>query len=137
MILIACVDNDGGLAFNHRRLSLDREVRERILEMSRGCRIWMNHYSAKQFEQCEACQINVCEEFLNEAVPGDYCFIEDLPVGEFAPWVERVILFRWNRSYPHDLAFDIDLSDPAWRLVSSEDFQGNSHENLTMEVYQR
>ena len=137
MILIACTDDDGGLAFNRRRLSMDRVVRERILEMSKDSRLWMNHYSYQQYEQYEAGQINVCEEFLNEAVPGDYCLTEDIHVGEFAPWVEKVILFKWNRSYPHDLDLDIDLTDPTWRLVSREDFPGNSHEKLTMEVYER
>ena len=137
MILIACTDDDGGLAFNRRRLSMDRVVRERILEMSKDSRLWMNHYSYQQFEQYEAGQINVCEEFLNEAVPGDYCLIEDIHVGEFAPWVEKVILFKWNRSYPHDLELDLYLAYPAWQLVIREEFPGNSHDKLTKEVYER
>lgn len=37
MILIACVDDHGGLAFNHRRQSSDSVVRGRILELSCCC----------------------------------------------------------------------------------------------------
>ena len=50
MILIACVDDRGGIAFNHRRQSSDSVVRNRILELTAGSRLWMNEYSAKQFD---------------------------------------------------------------------------------------
>ena len=71
MILIACVDDHGGIAFNHRRQSSDSVVRNRILELTTGSRLWMNEYSAKQFDLDTTPQINISAEFLNEAVPGD------------------------------------------------------------------
>ena len=137
MILIACVDDNGGLAFNHRRQSTDCIVRERILELTKDGKLWMNHYSFKQFEEYDAGQINASEEFLNEATTGDYCFVEDVRVGDYAQWVERIILFRWNRSYPYDLEFDINLQKSIWSLETKEEFSGNSHEKITMEVYVR
>lgn len=42
MILIACVDDRAGIAFNHRRQSSDSVVRDRILELTAGSRLWMN-----------------------------------------------------------------------------------------------
>lgn len=137
MILIACVDDNGGLAFNHRRQSTDRIVRERILELTKDSKLWMNHYSFKQFEEYDAGQINVCEEFLDEAASGEYCFIEDVPVDQYATWVERIIVFKWNRNYPHDLELDIDMNGPEWHLERTEEFAGNSHEKITMEEYIR
>ena len=122
MILIACVDDRGGIAFNHRRQSSDSVVRDRILELTAGSRLWMNEYSAKQFDLDTTPQINISGEFLNEAVPGDYCLVEDV---------------KWNRVYPQDRAFDIDLTQNRWKLQSTEDFPGHSHENVTMEVYVR
>lgn len=77
MILIACVDDRGGIAFNHRRQSSDSVVRDRILDLTAGSRLWMNEYSAKQFDVDAMPQINISGEFLNEAVPGDYCLVED------------------------------------------------------------
>ena len=38
---------------------------------------------------------------------------------------------------PQDRAFDIDLTQNRWKLQSTEDFPGHSHENVTMEVYVR
>ena len=133
MILIACVDDDNGMMFNHRRQSQDRVLRERILKMTNGCRLWMNHYSVRQFES--APQINVDDNFLNEAVHGDYCFVEDLDVKPYENRTEKIILYKWNRRYPSDLHFGIDLS--AWDLVEMVEFPGSSHEKITEEVYVR
>ena len=120
MILIACVDDRGGIAFNHRRQSSDSVVRDRILELTAGSRLWMNEYSAKQFDLDTTPQINISGEFLNEAVPGDYCLVEDVSVATYEKWVEQ-----------------IDLTQNKWKLQSTEDFPGHSHENVTMEVYVR
>ena len=76
MILIVCVDDDNGMMFNHRRQIQDRVLRERVLGMTAGSRLWMNHYTEKQFATENAPQINVDDGFLNEAAPGDYCFVE-------------------------------------------------------------
>ena len=97
----------------------------------------MNEYSAKQFDLDTTPQINISGEFLNEAVPGDYCLVEDVSVATYEKWVEQIILFKWNRVYPQDRAFDIDLTQNRWKLQSTEDFPGHSHENVTMEVYVR
>lgn len=135
MILIACVDDHGGLAFNHRRQSSDSVVRDRILELSDGGKLWMNHYSAKQFDQGEAPQINVDDAFLSEAAQGEFCFVEDTSPAEYERWIEKIILFKWNRVYPQDVALGLDLTN--WTLQSSGDFAGHSHEKITVEVYVR
>lgn len=137
MILIVCVDDRGGIAFNHRRQSSDSVVRDRILELTSGSRLWMNEYSAKQFDVDAAPQINVSGEYLNEAISGDYCFVEDISVAAYEKWVEQIVLFKWNRVYPQDRAFDIDLRQNGWKIQSTEDFTGHSHERVTMEVYTR
>ena len=49
MIIIASVDDNMGMMFNHRRQSQDRVLREHILEATKDGKLWMNHYSAKQF----------------------------------------------------------------------------------------
>lgn len=133
MTLIVCVDDNMGMLFNHRRQSKDVVVRERILKHAEGKHLWMNHYSAKQFDP-EAL-INADESFMNEAAPEDVCFAEDCSVAHYEQWIDRIILYKWNRSYPADLHFDIPLVAHGWHLVSTEDFVGNSHEKITEEVY--
>ena len=134
MNIIVCLDDDNGMLFNHRRQSKDIEVRKRIIAMTSGKKLWMNHYSAKQFEG-EYEQINIDDSFMLEATDGDFCFAEDIDVAQYEKWVERIIVFRWSRKYPADLHFTIPLSDGVWKLENTDDFIGNSHEKITMEVY--
>lgn len=137
MILITCVDDDLGMLFNHRRQSQDRILREHILELTDGGCLWMNHYTEKQFSDMITPQINVGDNYLNEAAPGDYCFVEDASVLPYEKWVEKIILYKWNRSYPADFYFDIPLEEHSWKLIQTTDFTGSSHEKITEEVYER
>ena len=137
MNIIAVIDDGGGLMFNHRRQSQDRVLRERILKLSDGSRLWMNAYTRKQFDSAEPDKISVDEDFLEKARNGDFCFVENVPLLPVLSRVERVILFRWNRAYPSDMKLDLDLSAPPWNLVESNEFPGYSHEKITEEVYVR
>ena len=137
MNVIAVIDDGGGLTFNRRRQSQDRVLRERILRLSEGPRLWTNAYTRKQFDDTASAQICVDEDFLQKAPAGDYCFVENVPVSPVLERVERVILFRWNRAYPSDVKFDLDLSAPGWTLTHTDEFPGFSHEKITEEVYIR
>ncbi len=139
MNIIVCVDDNYGMMFNNRRQSQDRVLREHILSLSSRSRLWINHYTEKQFSQDSnsAEHLNVDDDFLDKAAPGEYCFVEDAPVASYESNTEKIILFKWNRKYPGDFHFDIDLSGKGWKLTSSEDFPGFSHEKITMEVYER
>ena len=107
MILITCVDNNMGMLFNHRRQSQDRVLKERIID----------------------------EHFLSKAACNDICFVEDCSVAPFEQKIEKIILYKWNRDYPADFYFDIPLSEHGWKLISSEDFVGFSHDKITEEIY--
>jgi hypothetical protein len=135
MIIIACVDDNMGMTFNHRRQSQDRVLRERILAAAKGNKLWMNHYSARQFSEDNAPQINVDENFLSEAGSGEYCFVEDCDITPYSRWVEKIVLYRWNRRYPSDQTLSMNLCADGWKLVYSEEFAGFSHERITEEIY--
>ena len=49
MIVIVCVDQRNGLAFNGRRQSRDRMVAADILKESAGRRLWMTPSSLRLF----------------------------------------------------------------------------------------
>ena len=51
MILIVAVDEDKGMMFNRRRQSKDRVLRERILSLAKGGKLWMNAYTRRQFPE--------------------------------------------------------------------------------------
>ena len=136
MMVILCVDDAGGMTFNSRRVSRDREVCADVARLTRGARLYMSEYSAKLFSDTEA-DIFVSESFLDEAGAGDYCFVEDRALLPYVDAIERVIIYRWNRSYPSETRFDIDLVAHGFKICSSLDMAGYSHEKITKEIYAR
>lgn len=133
MNVIVCIDNRMGMLFNHRRQSQDRILREYLLNLTAGRPLLMNAYSRQQFEDRD--HLTVREDFLSQARQEDYCFVENQPL---TPWEEKIsqlIVCKWNRDYPGDQFLDLDLA--RWHLKSSRDFPGSSHENITVEVYEK
>ena len=131
--MIFCIDNRRGMMFNSRRQSQDRELRRRMLELIGGARLWMSPYSAKQFEGDDS--IIADSDFMDLAGEGDYCFVED---SNFTlDDVDEVVLYLWNRDYPADRYFDIDLAAFGFEQVESHDFKGYSHEKITEKIYKR
>ena len=137
MIIMICLDDRGGMLFNKRRQSQDVLLRQQILTETAGGRLWMNSYSAKQFAEESAANIVVDEAFMDKARPGDFCFIENVAPSAYEDKIEKIILYRWNRTYPGDLYFDIPLEEHGWKLIETVDFAGRSHEKITKEVYER
>lgn len=137
MKIIVCLDDKNGMLFNRRRQSRDSALRQHILNMCADGVLWMNRYSAAQFSGEDAGKdIIVAEDFLDKAGPQDYCFVENMDISAYASCVEQVIVYRWNRVYPRDMTFPEKLFSSRWKLVSREDFPGNSHEKITWEVYE-
>lgn len=135
MNLIVFIDDNGGMMFNHRRQSRDRVALQRILDITTGSILWMNEYSAPLFTEFAAPQIQVDAQFLDKAGTEDYCLVENADVTPYLPFIEKIILFHWNRTYPSDVKFPLKLDRGKWRLISTEDFPGSSHEKITLEVY--
>ena len=122
------------MLFNHRRLSHDRRVCEKILDYSNEKELWMNAYSRKLFtDLTDINNIQVDEEFLDKSQ--SICFVENQDITPYLPKIDTLVLFQWNRDYPADFFFTVDLSQ--WNLISTEDFEGTSHEKITMEVYNK
>ena len=110
----------------------------------------MNAYSQKQFLQVngnmskeqeqsgqlgQSGQIQADEAFLEKAGPGEYCFVEDKDVVPYESRIEEVILCHWNRDYPADMYFKMDLG--SWKLAETQEYAGSSHEKITEERYVR
>ena len=132
MKVIVCLDERDGMCFNHRRQSRDRVVIEDILQHCNGGKLWMNAYSATLFPAGVAC---VAENFLRQASEGDHCFVEDQALVSVQEDIDTITVYRWQRLYPADQRFDIDLR--AWHLTSKVDLMGYSHERITKEEYHR
>ena len=135
MIIMLCVDNKNGMLFNRRRQSRDSILQQHVLALAGSGRLWMSPYSRKQFADTGPAEIIADDAYLEKAEKGDYCFVEDRDVAMYEDRIEKVILFKWNRNYPADTFFSLDLS--GYTLEKTEDFAGNSHEKITKEIYRR
>ena len=130
MKVIVCVDNDYGIAFNHRRQSRDRVLTEQIIEMTKA-RLLTTPYSSSLLEKHPA--LIVSENPLADAQTDDFVFAEKLSLVDYVGKINTLILYHGNRTYPSDHKLDLDLSD--FRLLSREEFVGYSHDKITKEIY--
>ena len=110
-------------------------LQQHVLALAGSGRLWMSPYSRKQFADTGPAEIIADDAYLEKAETGDYCFVEDRDVAMYEDRIEKVILFKWNRNYPADTFFSLDLS--GYTLEKTEDFAGNSHEKITKEIYRR
>ena len=126
MKVFVCIDDKNGMMFNKRRQSKDRVLVEKIKEIANGEQIFASEYSKNILPEAI-----LCENF--EEVSG-FVFVEN-PEDLFESKIETLYVFKWNRHYPSDRKFNLNLNN--FELVSTEDFAGYSHENITLEVYER
>ena len=135
MTVIVCLDNANGMMFNHRRQSRDANVIKDILKTINGASLLISPYSEPLFSQ-EECSASVSDSFLVDAAAEDYCFVENASVAEFKEKITKLVIYKWNRDYPADFYFDIDYAND-YKLETTLDFIGISHEKITREVYVR
>lgn len=145
MKVIVCVDDGNGMLFNKRRQSQDRVLRDDVQKMAAGQKLWMNAYSARQFQEGSQTGENfkenlkgnlvVAEDFLEQAGENDFCFVENEKLLPHSDRIREMVVYRWNRSYPGDFHLDLDLSQ--WKLVQTTEFAGYSHEKITKEIYRK
>jgi hypothetical protein len=133
VIAMICLDDKNGYLFTKRRQSQDSVLRSWMIEKAKDSALWMNAYSQKQFEKQMSPVIKTDEEFGSKAGKGEYCFFENVSPSDFSDRIEKLILIKWNRVYPSDKKFTMDLS--GFRLEKTEEFKGSSHDKITIEEY--
>ena len=133
MTLYFCLDDRGGMLFNHRRQSRDAAVLEDIRSHITGD-LWVDPMSAKLMERAQIPYTYAPEE-ITEPLENIHFFVEARQPGDWIGLADAVVLYRWNRHYPGDLYFDADLTAMGFVLQETVDFPGKSHENITREVY--
>lgn len=128
MIVITIIEDRGGMMFNHRRLSQDRVLTEKIKNLVGNHTLWIDAYSATIFPEG-----HVDEVFLQKAGEDDFCFVEDRSLIPYKDRINTLYLFSWNRRYPADLFFDLPLAE--YEMISQENFPGYSHDKITLQKY--
>ncbi len=132
MEIIVCLDNSKGMLFNNRRQSRDAKVLEDIKNDLKST-LTIYPFSEKLVSGAE-----IPYELISFPLSSDtVLFIEDRGIKDFLPQARRITLYLWNRDYPADTYLDVDLWEEGFRLASTADFEGTSHEKITKEVYER
>lgn len=49
MKLIVCLENNNGVIFNKRRVSSDKKVTKKIIELTQGKKLWISYYTQELF----------------------------------------------------------------------------------------
>lgn len=137
MNIIVCLDDNNGMMFNKRRQSQDKILRSNIKELVENKNLFMNSYSYKLYKDIDNGNIKVHEDFLNECEANDFCLIENKSLNNYINKINTVTIYKWNRVYPSDFYFDINLENYSWTLLEEEEFQGSSHEKITKLTYRR
>ena len=138
MNLIICVDKDGGMLFNNRRQSRDREIISDILKTVQGERLYVKPYSKKLFDEHEEYPLmTVCDDPLGIVGEGEWCFIENEDVAPHLHKVERLLIYNWNTNYPYELRLDLGILDKQFRLSDKRKLIGYSHDEITREIYRK
>ena len=130
-----CVDDEGGMGFGGRRQSRDRLLIGDLIRECGNRPLCIGDYSRSLFG--DDSQVTVLTDPFADCPDGSVYFAELQPL---KPHLERIgvlIVYRWNRLYPADLYFDVDLKESGFALVSSCEFAGSSHEKITKEVYRK
>lgn len=136
MRVIVCLDDKGGMMFNHRRQSRDRVLIADVLSDLGDNALWISPYSASLFDASRV-SLSVSEDFLHQADTNATCFVEDRALMPYGEKIDSVVIYRWNRHYPGDLFCDLDPIALGLRLTARSEFAGSSHETITKEIYQR
>ena len=132
-VAIICVDDNGGVMFNNRRVSSDKNVILDILRMKETNELFCSNYSASNFTLYNN-KISVDEDVINNVSKDGIYFIEDIFPKNWNTF-NYIIIYKWNRKYPSDVLFTYDLKD--YINIKKDEFKGNSHEKIDKYIFKR
>ncbi len=134
MNAVICLDEKNGMLFNKRRQSRDSLLNQKLMALAGKNKIWMNSYSAKLFAEFD---IEIDDNFAKKAEKDDFCFFEQELTKEDIEKSQSFYVFLWNRHYPADVYFKFNLEQEGFSLAETEEFEGSSHEKITLNIYRR
>ena len=134
MTAIVCVEDRGGILFLKRRVSRDREVYRDIAE--NYIKVYMTSYSLPLFD---GVKINTGVRLLpiSEGERGEVCFVESGEIADNIHKISRLVIYRWNRTYPSDVKLGFEPEEMGFKRVSTAELVGYSHEKITKDIYEK
>ena len=134
MKLILCLDDKKGMMFNRRRQSRDSLLIKDLVSTCQEEPLFIAPYSTLLFQETPV-QIQVVDDPLAAAKTKGICFLEGPLPKEYEDQIDLLILYHWNRHYPADVWFTMQMD--GFTLMESSEFAGSSHEKITKEVWRK
>lgn len=139
MTVVLMLDSGNAMAFHGQRQSSDRNLTDYIVHSMNG-RIVVSPYTANLIRrQCPALissqRLVIEDKPFEKAAGSDIVINEEFQMRLYVYKIDHLVIARWNQSYPGDLYCDLDLSRFSFR--EKKDIQGESHERITLEFYDR
>ena len=135
LTVAVALDDGQGMLFFGKRQSRDRVLIDDLLGSVDGAEVYISPFSKLLFEGKSG--VNITESPIEDAPSGAVCFIENIRLSPYIDLIDTLIIYRWNRLYPSDFKFDIDIKKMGFTLDTAEEFTGSSHEKITKEIYRR
>lgn len=132
---VVVTDKSGGVRFNRRRQSRDRELIADLCRKTPGD-VYVTEESAELFADF-ADRIRVVADPLAECPSGGCAFVEGTPLAPYLSEISTLVVYSWGEDYPTDTYFDIDPAAEGFRQVARYKFQGYSHQKIVKGVYQK
>ena len=133
-VAVALDEREGMMIFGKRQ-SRDRVLVADFVSSASGAPIFISPFSRVIFEPHE--NVNIVENPFLDSSDGGACFIESFALSPYVSMIETLIIYRWNELYPSDVRFDVDVEAAGFKLVSTSEFKGSSHDRITKEIYKR
>ncbi len=132
MYIAICIDDNNGMMFNRRRQSRDRVLLDDLIKLANG-KLYICEYSEKLLSQRKDLQTEIGYFPEKDGV----FFAECAVTHDMVCSAEGLIVYHWNRLYPQDLAFEFDPEEEGFKLISTEEFEGSSHDVITKKIWKR
>ena len=130
-----CIDERGGMLFNHRRQTSDVQIIDDMVERFGENGVFIKDFYAKLFQKYE--NVTVSSFPISECSENALCFIENPEILNITDDVERIVVYNWCKSYPADEYFTLDLIDIGFIRISKEKFSTEYRQKVTREVFKR
>ena len=148
MTIIACVDLRMGLSFNGKRQTRDKLVVKHMLNncdpklgltvTPRSGRYIMD--SMKSLDEELTIPLHIVPELTPKNAQSSDVFIETgTPdsISELLDMADHVILYVWNTTYLYTEQFPDIQNQSVWTLTHAELMEGSSHDEITIQLYER
>ena len=129
------LDEREGMMIFGKRQSRDRVLVADFVSSVIDSPIFISPFSKVIFDPHE--NVNIVENPFLDSSDDGACFIESFALAPYIDMIETLIIYRWNELYPSDVRFDIDIDESEFKLISTSEFKGSSHDRITKEIYKR